>query len=364
MAESSKLKAWISAARLRTLPLSVSGIIVGSAYAYLSIHQFKMTQSQLKMLQGVDTYNQLTHKVQNEISEALSLYLNDFSFLIPILALITTLGFQILSNFANDYGDGVKGTDNEDRIGPMRAIQSGIISPKEMKRGMIITAVFALASAILLIYVSLGTDHLLISLFFLILGIASIWAAIKYTVGDNAYGYRGLGDVFVFIFFGPISVMGIFYLITQVVDWDMIFPSITIGLLSVAVLNLNNMRDVESDKKAGKNTIVVKMGLKKAKLLHLVMIVVALFCSLRYAGNIYYTTHIANGIGKQAMVENKNIYLVAFLPLLAFIPLFIHLIKVKKTTSPALLDPELKKVALSTFLFAVLCVISVWMITF
>jgi len=363
MVEASKLKAWISAARLRTLPLSVSGILVGSAFAYLSIHQFNLAQPKLNMFQEVDAYNQLTQDIQNKVSEALSLYLNDFSFLIPILALITTLGFQILSNFANDYGDGVKGTDNEDRIGPMRAIQSGIISPKEMKRGIIITAVLTLISAVLLIYISLGIDRLLISLFFLVLGIAAIWAAIKYTVGDNAYGYRGLGDVFVFIFFGPISVMGIFYLITKVVDWDMIFPSITIGLLSVAVLNLNNMRDVESDKKAGKNTIVVKMGLKKAKLLHRVMIVIALFCSLRLAGNIYYTKYIANGIGKLGMVENKNIYLVAFLPLLAFIPLFIHLIKVKKTKSPALLDPELKKVALSTFLFAILCMVSVWVLT-
>jgi 1,4-dihydroxy-2-naphthoate octaprenyltransferase len=363
MSESNKFKAWISAARLRTLPLSISGILVGSAYAYLSIHQFNLVSFKLKMFQEIDTYNQLTQDIPTEFSEALKLSLNDFSFFIPILALITTLGFQILSNFANDYGDGVKGTDNEDRVGPMRALQSGIISPVEMKRAMIITAVLTLISAILLIYVSLGIDRLLISLFFLILGIAAIWAAIKYTVGDNAYGYRGLGDVFVFIFFGPVSVIGVFYLIAKSLDWNMIFPSITIGLLSVAVLNLNNMRDMESDKKAGKNTIVVKMGLKKAKLLHYAMIVIALFCSLRLTSKIYYTKYIADGIGKLGIVENENIYWVAFLPLLAFIPLFIHIIKVRKTTSTALLDPELKKVALSTFFFALLCVVSVWILT-
>jgi 1,4-dihydroxy-2-naphthoate octaprenyltransferase len=357
MAEASKLKAWISAARLRTLPLSISGILVGSAYAYWGLYQGKLAKSTLENLQKEKVYNQLSNNLRNEISEVLDLYLSDFNLLIPILALVTTLGFQVLSNFANDYGDGVKGTDNEDRIGPMRALQSGIISPKEMKRGMIITAILTLISAILLIYVSLGIDRLLISLFFLALGIAAIWAAIRYTVGDNAYGYRGLGDVFVFIFFGPVSVMGIFYLITKVVNWQMIFPSITIGLLSVAVLNLNNMRDVESDKKAGKNTIVVKMGLVKAKLLHYAMILIAFLCALRITGNLHYSQFVPF-----EMASIKETHYIAFLPLLAFTPLFIHLFKVKRTKSPALLDPELKKVALSTFLFAILCVLSVWIL--
>jgi 1,4-dihydroxy-2-naphthoate octaprenyltransferase len=371
MAETSKLKAWISAARLRTLPLSISGILVGSAYAYLGLYQEKLGKSFLENLQKENVYNQLSNNLQNEVSEALSRYLNDFNLLIPILALITTLGFQILSNFANDYGDGVKGTDNEDRIGPMRAIQSGIISPQEMKRGMVITAILTLISAILLIYVSLGIDRLFISLFFLVLGIAAIWAAIKYTVGDNAYGYRGLGDVFVFIFFGPVSVIGIYYLITKTINWEMIFPSMTIGLLSVAVLNLNNMRDVESDKKAGKNTIVVKMGLAKAKLLHYGFVVIAFLCAVYSALNAFVIS--GNNLVMDVLINrfdvaagnspNSPFLYINFLPLLAFIPLFIHLFKVKKTTSPALLDPELKKVALSTFFFAILCVVSVCILT-
>ncbi|WP_213522373.1 1,4-dihydroxy-2-naphthoate octaprenyltransferase [Nonlabens sp.] len=358
MAEASKLKAWISAARLRTLPLSISGILAGSAYAYWGLYQGTLAKSILENIQKEKGYHQLSNNLRNELSEVLDVYLIDFNYFIPILALITTLGFQILSNFANDYGDGVKGTDNEDRIGPMRAIQSGIISPQEMKRGMVITAILTLISAVLLIYVSLGMDRLLISLFFLALGIAAIWAAINYTVGDNAYGYRGLGDVFVFVFFGPVSVMGSYYLITKTSNWEMIFPSITIGLLSVAVLNLNNMRDMESDKKAGKNTIVVKLGLAKAKWLHYAMILIAFLSALRITGNLQHAQLVLFKIS-----SIKELNYIAFLPLLAFIPLIMHVFKVKKTSAPALLDPELKKVALSTFLFAVLCVISIWMLS-
>ncbi|WP_298953028.1 1,4-dihydroxy-2-naphthoate octaprenyltransferase [uncultured Nonlabens sp.] len=345
---STKLKAWISAARLRTLPLSISGILVGSAFAY----------------QRIDYWSTYAVSYQNSsiektgLTKLIDAFNFEFNYIIPVLALITTLGFQVLSNFANDYGDGVKGTDNEDRIGPMRALQSGIISPKEMKRAMVITAVLTLISAIFLIYVSLGVGKLLISLFFLVLGIAAIWAAIKYTVGDNAYGYRGLGDVFVFIFFGPVSVMGIYFLITKSLDWEMIFPSITVGLLSVAVLNLNNMRDIESDKKAGKNTIVVKMGLAKAKLLHYAFVILAFICAVYITVYSYNIQIFAADNNMKWKLANENYYLIAFLPLLAFIPLFIHLFKVKRTTSPALLDPELKKVALSTFLFAILCIVS------
>lgn len=321
----SKLKAWISAARLRTLPLSISGILMGSAIAY---------PDQIENI-GLD-YSGSEREIYLAFFELEFL-------LIVTLALLTTLGFQILSNFANDYGDGVKGTDNEDRIGPMRALQSGAIKPKEMKRAMIITAVLTLISAIALIYVSLGLDKLLISLFFLALGITAIWAAIKYTVGDNAYGYRGLGDLFVFVFFGPVSVMGIYFLITQQLNWWTMLPSITIGLLSVAVLNLNNMRDLESDRKAGKNTIVVKMGLPMSKLFHYIVITVAFVCASLFLLINYLATS----------------YVFIFLPMLAFIPILLHVFKVERTTNPSDLDPELKKVALSTFAFAILMVVSV-----
>ncbi|WP_121665678.1 1,4-dihydroxy-2-naphthoate octaprenyltransferase [Mesonia aquimarina] len=296
-----KLKTWIEAARLRTLPLSISGILVGTA---------------------------------------LAVEYNFFDWSIFILALCTTLGLQVLSNFANDYGDGVKGTDNEERVGPMRALQSGIISDKEMKKAMIITASITLVLALLLIYQAFGIDNFAYSLFFLLAGIASIVAAIKYTVGKSAYGYRGLGDVFVFIFFGLLSVCGTFFLFTNYLEIIVFLPAICVGLLSSAVLNLNNMRDRKSDERAGKITLVVKLGGKKAKIYHLALVVIPLFCMLFF------------------ILLKKDYRL--FLSLIAFIPLFIHLRKVLKIKIPDQLDPELKKVALSTFLFSVLLLISVF----
>ncbi|AXT59426.1 1,4-dihydroxy-2-naphthoate octaprenyltransferase [Aquimarina sp. AD10] len=290
-----KIKAWVSAARLRTLPLSISGIIVGSS---LGNNDFLNTK-------------------------------------IFWFAIATTLGLQILSNFANDYGDGVKGTDNEDRVGPTRALQSGVISKKEMFRGIVITSIIALLFAITLIYVSFGAAHFLYSLVFFVLGITAIAAAIKYTVGKTAYGYRGLGDVFVFMFFGLVSVVGCYFLYTKTLNIFVVLPAITIGLLSTAVLNLNNMRDYESDKKSNKNTLVVKIGVSKSRKYHFSLIVVAMITILSFS------------ILKYSSPIN-------LLFLVAFIPLSIHLKKVKDTNDTKLLDPELKKVALTTFLLAIL----------
>jgi 1,4-dihydroxy-2-naphthoate polyprenyltransferase len=300
---SNKIKAWISAARLRTLPLSVSGILVGSFYAFA---------------QGFTNW------------------------IILGLSLLTTLGLQVLSNFANDYGDGVKGTDNENRIGPLRALQSGAITPAEMKRGIIITSALTLASAVALIYVSFGSDNFGYSLFFFFLGLAAIVAAIKYTVGASAYGYRGLGDVFVFIFFGLVSVLGCYFLYVKTVDALLVLPAIAIGLLSVAVLNLNNMRDIISDAMSGKNTLVVQMGAAKAKIYHLLIILTALILTLIFA--ILY------------MFEIKQ-----YIFLIAYIPLLLHLKTVAKNTEPRHLDPELKKVALSTFFLSILLCVCLMM---
>ncbi|MBQ4802275.1 1,4-dihydroxy-2-naphthoate octaprenyltransferase [Aquimarina sp. MMG015] len=289
-----KFKAWISAARLRTLPLSVSGIIVGSALA----GGF-----------GVS--------------------------IIFWLAIATTLGLQVLSNFANDYGDGVKGTDNEDRVGPQRALQSGAISDKEMFVGIVLTSIITLFLAIFLIYVSFGKEYFFYSIFFFLLGVAAIAAAIKYTMGDSAYGYRGLGDVFVFIFFGLVSVVGCYFLFTKDLNGLIFLPATAIGLLSSAVLNLNNMRDHDSDKKSKKNTLVVKLGIAKAKMYHYFLILGAIFSMLVY---LIYTY--------------KNYFNLLFL--IVLIPLLIHLNKVIKTKDTKNLDPELKKVALSTFFLAIL----------
>lgn len=293
-----KVTAWISAARLRTLPLSVAGIIVGSAAA-LSIDSFSMS--------------------------------------IFILALLTTLGLQILSNFANDYGDGVKGTDNEDRVGPVRAMQGGLLTAKELRNGMVLTSIITLLLACLLIYIAFNETHFGISLLFFFLGIASIAAAIKYTVGKSAYGYRAMGDVFVFLFFGLLSVVGGYYLYSYSVGEYIFLPAISVGLLSTAVLNINNMRDEISDRKVNKRTIAVHLGSQKVKLYHLSLISIAFLASLIYA-----------------LLHWENTQVLGLLPLIAFLPLFKNMQVVWKNKTPALLDPELKKIALATFAYSLL----------
>ena len=287
------MKNWIQAARLRTLPLSISGIIVGSAYAY---------------------------------------YQNQFDWKIFVLAVATTLSFQILSNFANDYGDGIKGTD-ENRIGEKRLVASGEVSALQMKKAVQIMGIVSFVFALVLIYISFGKANFLYSLVFLLLGIASIVAAIKYTVGKKAYGYSGLGDVFVFIFFGLVAVLGSNFLYTKTLDWRLTLPAVYIGLLATAVLNLNNMRDIENDKKAGKNTLVVKMGLKWAKTYQEVILASGMVCFMVFA-----------------LLLNTSLTPV----LIVNIPIIKHMGKVRKAEKYEDFEPELKKVALSTFALSIL----------
>lgn len=294
------MKHWIQAARLRTLPLSLSGILVGSFYA---------------------------------VSQAI------FNWYVFLFAILTTLGLQILSNFANDYGDGVKGTDNEKRVGPPRAVQSGDISPAAMKNAMFLTAIITFILAVLLIYYSFKDQYLYYSLLFLLLGVLAIASAIRYTVGNNPYGYQGFGDVFVYIFFGLVSTFGVYFLITKRIDWLILLPATTIGLLSVGVLNLNNMRDIASDKLAGKNTLVVKIGLNNAKKYHFAIIFVAMFASVLFAWL-------------------KDFNFDQYLFVLAYIPILRHLTRVKQVQVPQQFDPELKKLALSTFFYAILMALS------
>ena len=295
-----KVNAWLNAARLRTLPLSIAGILVGTAIA-------------------------ASHGAVNNG--------------IFILALCTTIGLQVTSNFANDYGDGVKGTDNDERIGPKRALQSGLLTKKQLKNGIYISIVINCALIVLLIISSFGLKEILYPLLFLMLGAFAIWAAIKYTVGKSAYGYNGLGDVFVFIFFGLVSVLGSMFLYLKSIYFLAIFPAISIGLLSVGVLNLNNMRDAKSDKAVGKNTLVVKLGVEKAKIYHYSLLLVS-FISLLY------------------FLFATNGSLIRYISLIGFVPIFIHMKKVAVTNNEAALDPELKKLALSTFFTALLFFIS------
>ena len=289
------IKNFIKAARLRTLPLSISGIILGGFLA---------------------------------MSDGL------FNVVIFSLAILTTIGFQVISNFANDYGDGVKGTDAI-RIGEERMVSSGKISPKQMKKAILISVILTIIFALFLIYESFGLSNFGYSLLFFVLGIVSIVAAIKYTVGDLAYGYSGFGDVFVFLFFGLLSVLGSYFLFTKEIYFLLTLPAISIGLLSTAVLNLNNMRDYQNDKKSNKNTIVVKIGLKVAKRYHYSLLLLSFISAVSYVVLTFTKT-------------------VQFIFLLAYIPLVIHALFVYNNKEELGLDAELKKVALSTFLFSVL----------
>ena len=300
------VKSYIKAARLRTLPLSISGIILGS---YL----------------GNEFVNSLLeHTIRTSIWESSIFW----------LAIFTTVGFQVLSNYANDYGDGIKGSD-KNRTGEARMVSSGAITPKQMKTAMISTTTITSLIALLLIYVAFGSENFGYSILFFGLGIASIAAAIKYTVGNSAYGYSGFGDIFVFLFFGLLSVVGSYFLYTKMINFEIFLPAFSIGLLSTAVLNLNNLRDREQDKTNKKNTLVVKLGVVRAKKYHYFLIIGALITALIYT-----------------VLNFSSIY--EFVFLVAFIPLVKNMITVSRNNTPEELDGELKKVALCTFLFAIL----------
>jgi 1,4-dihydroxy-2-naphthoate octaprenyltransferase len=289
------IRIWIKAFRLRTLPLALSSAILGSFLAYA---------------QGT------------------------FQWKIFILAVTTTLFLQILSNLANDYGDAMHGTDSKHRLGPKRVTQSGLVTKKQMQAMIALFVTLSLVSGSLLILT--GLHHIgwkTIFVFFL-LGISAIFAAIKYTVGKNPYGYIGLGDIFVFIYFGIVGVAGTYYLHVNTFDPWILLPASAIGLLSSGVLNLNNMRDIENDARSGKRTLVVYIGKQAAKIYHLILI------SLSIVFSVVYT-----------FVYFSSFYQFLFI---LTCPLFaLNVIVVMKNTEPGELNKELKKLALSTFAFSV-----------
>lgn len=288
------LKSWIGAMRLRTLPLAAASIITGNAVA---------------------------------LSKGFS------SMTIFSWSLVTTLLLQILSNLANDLGDGMKGTDNDDRVGPKRSIQAGAISVRDMKIGVAINALLALVSGVVLIFISLKQNPEMLY-FFLSLGIIAILAALGYTLGKKAYGYQGLGDLFVFIFFGWVGVIGSQFLITESFTLTDLIPASILGLLSAAVLNMNNIRDHKNDKKHHKNTLVVKMGVKNAKLYHSILI----FSALLLNSTFFF------------VADRNLLYTITFLP---FVFLVINAITTLKNKDEKELDKELKKIALSTFIYSI-----------
>jgi 1,4-dihydroxy-2-naphthoate octaprenyltransferase len=287
------MKAWIKALRLRTLPLAVSGILVGNALAYFYGH-----------------YDALTFK----------------------LSLYTALLLQILSNLANDYGDFKKGTDNEQRIGPERAMQSGKIKEPEMKMALYVVGFFAFICGLWLVYHGTQNLNWQSGVIFIALGILALIAAITYTVGKNAYGYKGLGDLLVFIFFGCVAVGGSFYLQYKEVLAQVFLPAAAIGFFAAAVLNMNNMRDVENDKASGKITIPVRLGHIRAKGYHLFLTGAGMVCAASFI-----ICH---------MPQEKWYALV---PLLVFVINAIVVVKIKDHRS---YDKQLKIVVLGTLLYA------------
>ncbi|MEZ9233567.1 1,4-dihydroxy-2-naphthoate polyprenyltransferase [Vibrio amylolyticus] len=232
---------WLDAARPKTLPLALVSILTGSVLAYSIGH---------------------------------------FSLAISVLAFVTATLLQILSNLANDYGDAVKGTDNDERLGPVRAIQSGAVSLKTMKQAMVINIVLTMASGLCLVFYALDSVQSIVA--FIGLGVLAIVAAIAYTVGNKPYGYVGLGDISVFIFFGLLGVAGTFFLHTGYVDSALVLPAMGCGLFAVAVLNVNNMRDIENDQACGKKTVAVRLGQLKSKQYHTLLLASALVMFASY----------------------------------------------------------------------------------
>lgn len=287
-------KSWLHAFRLRTLPLSLSSIGMAGFLA-AAIEKFDMV--------------------------------------IFLFCCLTTVFLQVLSNLANDYGDSIHGADHADRKGPIRAVQSGAITLSQMRNAVIIFSLLSLASGILLLWLSFGTNWQAI-LFFFGLGLLSILAAIGYTVGKKPYGYIGLGDISVLIFFGLVGVMGSFYLFAHQISWQELLPALSCGLFSIAVLNVNNIRDIDSDRTAGKFSIPVRIGKRRASVYHWILLVTGLLSA------VFYT--ILN-----FQSSWQFLFLLAA-PLLIKNGIAVH----QKPSSE--LDPFLKQMAFSTLLFVLL----------
>ena len=287
-------KSWCLAVRPKTLPLSMSSTILGS------------------FLAGAE---------------------GKFRLDVFILASITTLLLQVLSNLANDYGDFVSGTDSAGRIGPKRMVQSGSITPRQMIGAIIAVVVAVLISGIALIRVGTAGMPLDFSALFFILGLLCVMAALKYTIGKNPYGYRSLGDISVFIFFGLVGAIGTFFLHTHEFRFDVFLPAASIGFLSTGVLNLNNMRDCRSDEKAMKRTVALVLGNSLAKIYHAILILSAVAAGLLYT-----------------LLNFKSVFQFLFILPLPFLYLNVRAVLLHR--KPAELNVELQKLSFSTILFA------------
>lgn len=290
-----KFSAAIHSMRLRTLPLSLAGVVLGIFLAAAN-------------------HNLSTWTV--------------------VFLLLTTVCLQILSNLSNELGDYLSGTDGEQRIGPLYSLAEGNISVEAFKRLIYLFVALCSVFGTIMIGLAFGTLFALKPMMLLILGAGAIWAATHYTLGKRPYGYRGMGDISVFIFFGLVSVMGGYFVIAGVLDtWILLLPAATIGVFSVGVLNTNNIRDMESD--AGTRiTIPLKIGERRAKIYQTVLITTGWILMLAYT-LITYTS------------AWNFLYLIT-------LPLYIlHLMGIWKHHGSAL-DKYLPLLVMSSFLFSIL----------
>jgi len=287
---------WISAFRPRTLPLALASILTGGFLA----------------------------KANGQFNGA-----------VVALAALTTILLQILSNLANDYGDSQNGADSVHRQGPMRAVQSGAITPAEMKRAMWGFGAAALASGIALLLLALGFQAVWVLLTFFVLGLSAIWAAINYTAGSKPYGYAGLGDVSVFLFFGIVGVCGTYFLQTRTLPLAVLLPAAALGCFATAVLNVNNIRDIVSDKLAGKITVPVRLGPQHARRYHWLLLLLGVGAATVYVALTYHSPW-------------QWLFLLS-LPLFLF-----NGRQVWARQESMKIDPLLKQMALSTLVFTLL----------
>ncbi|RDC63364.1 1,4-dihydroxy-2-naphthoate octaprenyltransferase [Adhaeribacter pallidiroseus] len=291
-----KMKAWVLAFRLRTLPLALASIGMGS---FLAATRGK------------------------------------FNLSVVILCGLTTVLLQVLSNLANDYGDSQHGADSQHREGPQRAVQTGVITAAEMKKAIYLTSFLSFLSGILLLCLAFGTSGLYLFFIFLTIGLLCIWAAVSYTAGNNPYGYAGFGDIAVFVFFGLVGVLGTYFLQTGELESIMLLPAFSLGFFSTGVLNINNIRDIRSDALAGKRSVPVRLGPQRARIYHWFLLGAGLVCAVVYVSQQYQSPW-------------QFLFLIT-------LPLFFKIgTQVYRLQQPAQLDPYLKQMALSTMLFVLL----------
>ena len=280
--------------RLRTLPLSTGGVILG---ILLATADFKV------------------------------------NLWVAVLIVLTTVCLQILSNLSNELGDVLHGTDTEDRVGPQYGLNGGVLTIGEMKVLIGIFVALCIVSGTAMTLLSFGTLWDLTPILVLLLGAGAIMGAMKYTLGRNPYGYRGLGDFYVFVFFGLVAVLGAYFVASHTLFWRLLLPGAAVGCFSVGVLNVNNIRDMETDA-ANRVTVAIRLGERKAKIYQTVLIVLGWILMLAYC--------------QLRMFSWWHYLFVLTLPLF-----ILHLRGVWKRTGKHL-DPMLPLLVMSTFLFCLL----------